>query len=213
LIGSWREIKFTARESYFKRNWKGVPFNQIPEWVDEGVDIGFIDARTTIRSIAFQKQQRKNAINRLSAVTIVDNSKYGVGQHLSQPKMVTSYRRRKAKNLTHKDAKNIFLFFLLEFRFHLGSVGDLILISVGAEFKRCLFVGQTKYNKTFKPYYDSNNVVVFNDDGSPSGTRILAPIPSWFRDPKEIKKIEQQANKIGWDVQMSKVLAICPQFV
>jgi len=92
-------------------------------------------------------------------------------------------------------------------------VGDLILISVGAEFKRCLFVGQTKYNKTFKPYYDSNNVVVFNDDGSPSGTRILAPIPSWFRDPKEIKKIEQQANKIGWDVQMSKVLAICPQFV
>jgi len=193
LIGSWREIKFTARESYFKRNWKGVPFNQIPEWVDEGVDIGFIDARTTIRSIAFQKQQRKNAINRLSAVTIIDNSKYGVGQHLSQPKMVTSYRR--------------------QFRFHLGSVGDLILISVGAEFKRCLFVGQTKYNKTFKPYYDSNNVVVFNDDGSPSGTRILAPIPSWFRDPKEIKKIEQQANKIGWDVQMSKVLAICPQFV
>jgi len=106
LIGSWREIKFTARESYFKRNWKGVPFNQIPEWVDEGVDIGFIDARTTIRSIAFQKQQRKNAINRLSAVTIVDNSKYGVGQHLSQPKMVTSYRR--------------------QFRFHLGSVGDRV---------------------------------------------------------------------------------------
>ena len=105
------------------------------------------------------------------------------------------------------------LHFFLEFRFHLGSVGDLILISVGAEFKRCLFVGQTKYNKTFKPYYDSNNVVVFNDDGSPAGTRILAPIPSWFRDPKEIKKIEHQANKIGWDVQMSKVLAICPQFV
>ena len=92
-------------------------------------------------------------------------------------------------------------------------MGDVILITVGAEFRRALFVGQTKYHQTFKPFYESNNVIIFNDDGSPAGTRINAPIPSWFRDPKQIKRIEQQAARVNMDVQMSKVIAICPQFI
>ena len=52
-----------------------------------------------------------------------------------------------------------------------------MLISVGAEFKRALFVGQTKYNQTFRPTFESNNVIIFGEDGSPAGTRILAPMP------------------------------------
>ena len=32
----------------------------------------------------------------------------------------------------------------LERRFHNGTAGDLILITVGGEFKRALYVGQTK---------------------------------------------------------------------
>ena len=53
-----RTIRLDA--NYFKRNNKGIPFNGISEWIDEGVDIGFLDARTTIRSQQFKKQPRKN---------------------------------------------------------------------------------------------------------------------------------------------------------
>ena len=95
----------------------------------------------------------------------------------------------------------------------MGSVGDVMLISVGAEFKRALFVGQTKYNQTFRPYFEQNNVIVFSEDGSPAGTRILAPLPSYFRDPKQIKKMEQIAKRVNLDLQMSKIIAICPQFI
>lgn len=53
-------IGTTLPTGYFKRNNKGIPFNGISEWIDEGVDIGFLDARTTIRSQQFKKQPRKN---------------------------------------------------------------------------------------------------------------------------------------------------------
>lgn len=81
--------------------------------------------------------------------------------------------------------KNIFTKFVdLERRYNNGTVGDLVLVSVGAEFKRGLILGMSKHHKTFRPYFDKNNVVLLNDDGSPAGTRILAPVPSWFKDPK-----------------------------
>ena len=129
-------------------------------------------------------------------------------QGFARKKALTSYVTQR-----HYFRTRIINRFFSERRYHLGSVGDVILITVGAEFRRALFVGQTKYHQTFKPFYESNNVIIFNDDGSPAGTRINAPIPSWFRDPKQIKRIEQQAARVNMDVQMSKVIAICPQFI
>lgn len=65
-------------------------------------------------------------------------------------------------------------------------------------------------NETFKAFYDTNMVVIIDDEGAPAGTRILAPLPSWLRDPKVHAKFE--AYKFQ-DVQMNKILAICPRFV
>jgi hypothetical protein len=67
---SWRKLSFSQPIDYFKRNNHGQPLNQISEWIDEGIDIGFLDARTTIRSQQFKKQTRKNVRNRKN-LTIV----------------------------------------------------------------------------------------------------------------------------------------------
>ena len=53
-------------------------------------------------------------------------------------------------------------------------------------------------------------VVIVNDEGGPAGTRILAPLPSWLRD-KQVHK-QYKAYKFQ-DVQINKILAICPRFV
>ena len=67
-----------------------------------------------------------------------------------------------------------------------------------------------KGHKTFRPYYDTNMMVIINEEGGPAGTRILAPLPSWLRDPKEHKKYEQLKFQ---DIQINKILAVCPRFV
>ena len=61
-----------------------------------------------------------------------------------------------------------------------------------------------------RPFYDTNMVVIVNDEGGPAGTRILAPLPSWLRD-KQVHK-QYKAYKFQ-DVQINKILAICPRFV
>ncbi|MBN3309201.1 RM14 protein, partial [Amia calva] len=48
------------------------------------------------------------------------------------------------------------------------------------------------------PRFDSNNVVLLEDSGNPTGTRIKVPLPSHLR---------------RLDGEYSKVLAIAPKFV
>jgi len=173
-----------------KLNHGGIPQNKIPHWEDENVNIGFMSGRSDVRAQRFKKQTMKNAATRRTRVQIVDNSKWGTAQMHEEPEFVISYRKQR--------------------RFHNGAVGDLCLITVDGEFKRALYVGQTKPNETFKAFYDTNMVVIIDDEGAPAGTRILAPLPSWLRDPKVHAKFE--AYKFQ-DVQMNKILAICPRFV
>jgi len=183
----------SSTASYYKLDNFGRPLNQIPEWIDEGVALPFPGAQTTIRSQKFKKQFRKNSVVRTSGLNIVDNSKFSANQQETEPRFVSSYRKQR--------------------RYNNGTVGDLVLVSVGAEFKRGLIVGMSKHHKTFRPYFDKNNVVLLNDDGSPAGTRILAPVPSWFKDPKEIKRIEAQGQICNMDVQMNKLIAITGTFI
>ena len=68
----------------------------------------------------------------------------------------------------------------------------------------------TKQYQTMRPFYDTNMVVVINEEGGPAGTRILAPLPSWLRD----KKVHELYKKYKFqDVQINKILATCPRFV
>ena len=100
--------------------------------------------RSDVRAQRFKKQTKKNSVTRRSRVQIVDNSKWGTAQMHEEPEFVISYRKRKTSKAKPR-TKN----FHSERRFDNGSVGDLVLITVDGEFKRALFVGQTKVHNIF----------------------------------------------------------------
>ena len=47
--------------------------------------------------------------------------------------------------------------------------------------KKALIVGDAMPGPPMTPRFDSNNVVLLEDNGNPTGTRIKAPIPSSLR--------------------------------
>ncbi|XP_013793900.1 39S ribosomal protein L14, mitochondrial-like [Limulus polyphemus] len=79
----------------------------------------------------------------------------------------------------------------------IGTVGDKILVTIKGQKKKALIVGVRQRQKCFVPRFDSNNIVLIDDNGNPLGTRVHVPVPSMLRGKKEF----------------SKVLALCTSFV
>ncbi|CAL8106030.1 unnamed protein product [Calicophoron daubneyi] len=62
-----------------------------------------------------------------------------------------------------------------------GVTGDKVLVAVGGEKMRGWIVGTRQPSKDGWPRFESNNIVLVDDDGNPLGTRILVPIPAKLR--------------------------------
>ncbi|KAM8809540.1 large ribosomal subunit protein uL14m [Eudromia elegans] len=116
-----------------------------------------------------------SAIQKLTRVRVVDNSALGNTPYHRPPKCIHVYNKN-----------------------GVGKVGDTILLAIKGEKKKALIVGQKMPGPTMTPRFDSNNVVLIEDNGNPTGTRIKTPIPYLLRQ-KEAK--------------FSKVLAIARNFV
>lgn len=82
-----------------------------------------------------------------------------------------------------------------------GTLGDKVLMTILGQKKRGYIVGVVKKQKSFIPKFDTNNVVLIDDNGTPTGTRIRVPIPSMLRGKR---------NK---HVEFTKVLALATKFV
>ncbi|XP_012250826.2 39S ribosomal protein L14, mitochondrial [Athalia rosae] len=86
-----------------------------------------------------------------------------------------------------------------------GFLGDQVLVAIKGEKKKGILVGLKQKQKPNVPKFDSNNIVLINDDGSPIGTRIHVPIPHVLRT-----KLSKQCKK---GVDYTKILAIAQRFV
>ncbi|XP_036339640.1 39S ribosomal protein L14, mitochondrial [Rhagoletis pomonella] len=87
-----------------------------------------------------------------------------------------------------------------------GYIGDKVLVAIKGQMKKGILVGLKQNQKPKIPKFDSNNIVLIDDNGSPLGTRIHVPIPTILRT---ILKEKTQAKGADY----TKVLAIASRFV
>lgn len=80
-----------------------------------------------------------------------------------------------------------------------GRLGDKVLVAIQGQKKRAYIVGLKQKQAPMVPRYDSNNIVLVEDNGTPTGTRIRAPVPSCLRGAKgDFSKILACATKFVW---------------
>nr|XP_042704401.1 39S ribosomal protein L14, mitochondrial isoform X1 [Chrysemys picta bellii] len=99
-----------------------------------------------------------SAIQKLTRVRVVDNSALGNTPYHRPPKCIHVYNKT-----------------------GVGKVGDKILLAIKGEKKKALIVGHRMPGPCMTPRFDSNNVVLIEDNGNPTGTRIKTPIPLILR--------------------------------
>lgn len=87
-----------------------------------------------------------------------------------------------------------------------GYVGDMVLLAIKGEKKKGILVGCKQMQKTKVPRFDTNNVVLIDDNGTPLGTRIHSPIPNILRTI-----MKEKTHSKGAD--FTKLLAISTRFV
>lgn len=116
-----------------------------------------------------------SAIQKMTRVRVVDNSALGNTPYHRPPRCIHVYTKN-----------------------GVGTVGDRILLAIKGQKKKALIVGHRMPGPQMTPRFDSNNVVLIEDNGNPVGTRIKTPIPTSLRQREG---------------EFSKVLAIAQSFV
>lgn len=124
---------------------------------------------------AFSVSAAAAAIQKMTRVRVVDNSALGNTPYHRPPRVIHVYTKN-----------------------GVGKVGDRVLLAIKGQKKKALIVGHKMPGPTMTPRFDSNNVVLIEDNGNPTGTRIKVPVPTHLR-------------KMEGDY--SKLLAIAQKFV
>ncbi|XP_017786544.1 PREDICTED: 39S ribosomal protein L14, mitochondrial [Nicrophorus vespilloides] len=88
----------------------------------------------------------------------------------------------------------------------IGKIGDKVLVAIKGEKKKGILVGLKQNQKTKVPKFDSNNLVLIDESGTPVGTRIHVPIPTILRTI-----LKEKTQSKGADY--TKILAIASKFV
>ncbi|XP_043820091.1 39S ribosomal protein L14, mitochondrial [Dromiciops gliroides] len=123
----------------------------------------------------FSTTEALGAIQKMTRVRVVDNSALGNTAYHRPPRCIHVYNKS-----------------------GVGKVGDRILLAIKGQKKKALIVGHRMPGPQMTPRFDSNNVVLIEDNGNPVGTRIKVPIPT------SLRRLEGE---------YSKVLAIAQTFV
>ncbi|XP_050600647.1 39S ribosomal protein L14, mitochondrial [Bombus affinis] len=87
-----------------------------------------------------------------------------------------------------------------------GYIGDRVLVAIKGEKKKGILVGLKQRQNSKVPRYDSNNIVLIDENGTPLGTRIHVPIPHILRTIMKNKTHSKGAD-------YTKLLAIATKFV
>lgn len=126
-----------------------------------------------------------NEIRKLARLRVVDNSDLGKRAMAEgrPPRCIHVYNKR-----------------------GIGLVGDKVLVAIKGEMKKGILVGLKQKQKPKIPKFDSNNLVLIDDNGTPLGTRIHVPVPTILRT---VLKEKTQAKGADY----TKVLAIASRFI
>ncbi|XP_004525055.1 39S ribosomal protein L14, mitochondrial [Ceratitis capitata] len=129
--------------------------------------------------------EKCNEIRKLARLRVVDNSEIGKRAMAEgkPPRCIHVYNKRSV-----------------------GFIGDKVLVAIKGQMKKGILVGLKQNQKPKVPKFDSNNIVLIDDNGSPLGTRIHVPVPTILRT---ILKEKTQAKGADY----TKVLAIANRFV
>ncbi|XP_054153463.1 39S ribosomal protein L14, mitochondrial-like [Oppia nitens] len=79
-----------------------------------------------------------------------------------------------------------------------GQLGDKVLVTIKGQMKRGYLVGLRAYQRPMVPKFDTNNVVLIEDNGNPLGTRVAVPVPNYLRSKGP---------------ELAKIIAISSRFV
>lgn len=108
-------------------------------------------------------------LEHMSRLRVVDNSAIGKQAMLEgkPPKVIGVYTRNR-----------------------IAHVGDKVIVAIKGQKKRGYIVGCVQKQRPMIPKFDSNNVVLVEDNGNPTGTRVVVPIPNYLRSKgPELNKI------------------------
>lgn len=74
-------------------------------------------------------------------------------------------------------------------------IGDKVKVAIMGQMKFAVVIGCRQRQKAHVPRFDNNNIVLLENNGNPTGTRILAPVPHLLRSKPEFAKIIAIATK------------------
>ncbi|PBC28657.1 large ribosomal subunit protein uL14m isoform X1 [Apis cerana] len=126
-----------------------------------------------------------NQIIKLTRLRVVDNSEIGKQAMMEgkPPRCIHIYNKK-----------------------GIGYIGDRVLVAIKGEKKKGILVGLKQQQNPKVPRFDSNNIVLIDDNGTPLGTRIHVPIPHILRTIMKKKTHSKGAD-------YTKLLAIATKFV
>uniref|UniRef100_A0A0P4WPL3 Large ribosomal subunit protein uL14m n=2 Tax=Scylla olivacea TaxID=85551 RepID=A0A0P4WPL3_SCYOL len=124
-------------------------------------------------------------IRKMARLRVVDNSALGKSAMLEgrPPKCIHIYNKK-----------------------GVGFTGDKVLVAIKGQKKQAILTGCHQDQKPLMPKFDSNNIVLIDENGSPLGTRIHVPIPTMLR-----KKLTDMSRPKGADY--TKILSIATRFI
>ncbi|XP_049874903.1 39S ribosomal protein L14, mitochondrial [Pectinophora gossypiella] len=126
-----------------------------------------------------------NEVQLLTRLRVVDNSEIGKRAMAEgkPPKVICVYNKKRV-----------------------GYIGDRVMVAIKGQKKKGILVGLKQVQHVKVPRFDSNNVVLIDDNGTPLGTRIHVPIPTILRTI-----LKERTHAKGADY--TKLLAIATRFV
>ncbi|KAF9808911.1 hypothetical protein SFRURICE_000957 [Spodoptera frugiperda] len=126
-----------------------------------------------------------NEVRLLSRLRVVDNSEIGKRAMAEgkPPKVICVYNKK-----------------------HVGYIGDRVMVAIKGQKKKGILVGLKQKQNVKVPKFDSNNVVLIDDNGTPLGNRIHVPIPTILRTI-----LKEKTHSKGADY--TKLLGIATRFV
>ncbi|CAF1023089.1 unnamed protein product [Brachionus calyciflorus] len=130
-----------------------------------------------------------NTVKNISSISTRDFSvsmKLEHVQFMSRMKIVDDSKLAR-DGMTYKRAPKIIHVYNKK---QIGGIGDKVLLAVKGQKQKAIIVGCKNYvRKDGIPNFDSNNCVLVDDQDTPLGTRITAPIPASLRSNPNCTKL------------------------